>query len=263
MVCPVCGNVLSLSVDSKSLICDSRHCFDLAASGYVNLLAGRGGGDTKKAVRARSEFLDAGYYKPVADKLCDILSRHLPKGSAIIDAGCGEGYYTEALVKAGYPVLGFDISKHAVNAASKRLAKSKEAFFAVAGIFDMPVRDASFDGLVNIFAPFAEDEFFRVVKKSGIAAAVWAGPGHLAGLKSLLYDTPTNNEERKDLPKNKKTLDKVHVEYDIIVEGNKNIKNLFAMTPYFWRTSREDAGKLDALEKLVTAVDIFITVYEV
>ena len=48
---------------------------------------------------------------------------------------------------------------------------------------------------------------------------------------------------------------------NIDVVGNKNLQALFAMTPYYWRTSKDDAKKLDELDALTTDIDIIFSVY--
>ena len=50
--------------------------------------------------------------------------------------------------------------------------------------------------------------------------------------------------------------------YDITVNGNQNIKNLFAMTPYYWKTSQDDVKKLDGLESLHTEIDVIFEIYQ-
>ena len=62
-ICPVCKNELNKT--GKSFICSNGHCFDMAKSGYVNLLlksTGGNHGDNKLMVSARRDFLDKGYY---------------------------------------------------------------------------------------------------------------------------------------------------------------------------------------------------------
>ena len=59
LICPVCKS--ELYKDEKSYFCrgEKRHCFDISAVGHVNLCPGRAtGGDDKKAVRSRTEFLN-------------------------------------------------------------------------------------------------------------------------------------------------------------------------------------------------------------
>ena len=111
--CPICDGVLMLE-DQKTLYCNGqkRHAYDLSSSGYVNLSSPKqcGGGDTKEAVRARSAFLDAGYYKPISDKTLELLTLYGNGGERVVDAGCGEGYYTVQAAKNGFFISLFKFS---------------------------------------------------------------------------------------------------------------------------------------------------------
>ena len=149
--CPVCGGDIGISEDGRSLIClgGKRHLFDIASAGYVNLSGPKysGSGDSKELVRSRSEFLRAGYYEKFADSVCSLAKKYA-EGGMIIDAGCGEGYYTLKMAEFA-DVAGIDLSKFAVTAAAKYESREqKNALFAVAGIFDMPFRDESADAVV-------------------------------------------------------------------------------------------------------------------
>ena len=250
-------------------MCDGvrQHCFDFSASGYVNLaLPGQSaGGDSKQAVRARSNFLNQEYYKPIANALCDALSSHVKsKERLVIDAGCGEGYYSVRLAESGFLVFGADLSKFAVDAAAKRATRAgcSNAFFAVGSVFEIPVADACASAVINVFAPCAEKEFIRVLKKDGVLAIALAGPNHLMGLKRAIYDHPRFNEGRADLPQEMKLLDEICVKDEITVIGTEAIGNLFAMTPYYWKTSKEDSEKLLSLTRLTTEVDVRILLYQ-
>ena len=264
--CPVCGGELSLA-DQKSLVCDGarRHCFDLSSKGHVNLAVGHtGGGDPKEAVRARSEFLRRGYYSKFADAVCEALSQYLPSGAdTVIDAGCGEGYYTERIAeKCSVSAVGFDLSKAAVESAAARAKREgrDDLFYAVGGIFSMPVKDECADGVVNLFAPCAEDEFIRVLKKDGVLLVAGAGEDHLFGLKKRVYDTPYKNEKRSDQPVKLKHLRHISVKYDLEIENEEDKQALFSMTPYYYRTSKENAARLLGAP-LVTEVEFDIDVY--
>ena len=59
-----------------------------------------------------------------------------------------------------------------------------------------------------------------------------------------------------------KLLGSERLKYNICVNGTENIKNLFAMTPYYWKTSQDDAKKLDNVEKLDTEIDIIFEIYQ-
>ena len=271
MSCPLCRQSMSLrwanEGTSVSLVCSGgrTHCYDIASSGYVNLATPghTDGGDSKEAVRARRDFLSLGLYEPAAKALAEALSRHAKEG-VLIDAGCGEGYYSEHLAKEGFSVAGVDLSRPAVDAAAKRLARAAvpHGFFGVASVYKLPFADESASAVVNVFAPCAEQEFLRVLKPGGILAVMYAGPDHLMGLKHAIYDSVHQNDGRADLPLHMKQIDEQRVTFEIRVEGTEALLNLFAMTPYYWKTSREDGEKLKKLSELTTTVDMMIAIYQ-
>ncbi len=264
LACPVCK--AELVKEEKSYFCNGakRHCFDISASGHANLCPGRStGGDDKRAVRSRTDFLNLGYYAPISDKICDILS-DLSGESFIIDAGCGEGYYSNNIAsKTGACVLGFDLSKEAIISASKSARRSclDNARFFVGGIYDLPVIDGGADAITNIFAPCSEEEFSRALKIDGRLVVVTAGKNHLLGLKKAIYDNVYTNDERADMPKNMQLEEKHTVSYVATIEGADAVRNLFSMTPYSYRTSEKDMQKLNALTSVTTEIEVDIFVY--
>ena len=264
--CPHCTN--GMRIENKSLVCMGikKHCFDFGGGGYVNFGSPTqsGGGDSKSAVRARSAFLNLDHYLPVAEALKNTVSRLVGEdGGIVIDAGCGEGYYSEKIASTGLSVLGADLSKFAVDAAAKRTnaAGYENAFFTVASVFSLPVKDSCASAVINVFAPCSEEEYSRVLKENGVLVVVSAGQSHLMGLKKLIYDEAHENTERADMPQHMELIDQKNIKYSIRVEGNEAVKNLFAMTPYYWRTSQKDAEKLDSIDSLETEIDMLLTVY--
>lgn len=260
--CPVCHADMTLADGVLSCCGTRRHCFDVASAGYVNLASAKaaGGGDDADLIRARTAFLSAGHYAPVAREITALLAQYAPSGS-VLDAGCGEGYYTGEMARAGHTAFGIDLSKRGVLHAAKSAKRAGTgAFFAVAGIFDLPVRDASFDAVTSIFAPVSEAEFSRVLKKGGVLLLAGAGEEHLYSLKKVLYDTPYRNEPRADLPCGMTLLETRRVRYVAAME-NADLQNLFAMTPYFYRTSEAGRARLAATPRLDVDVDVEIAVY--
>lgn len=262
--CPVCSSDVYVSEDGKSLYCcgRKRHCFDFSADGYVNL-ARQGMGDTKGAVNARRSFLSKDYYLPVADKLCGLVGKYAGGDAIVIDAGCGEGYYTNKLAKNELFVFGFDLSKYGIAAAAKAARRNgaDNTFYSVASIFELPVKDKSVDCAVNIFAPCAEEEYLRVLKNEGILIVVGAGREHLWGLKNILYDNIYENNERADLPVTAELVEHVTEKYDIELNSQEDIDNLFSMTPYYWRTSESDKEKLRNIGRMKTTVEFEFYIY--
>ena len=181
----------------------------------------------------------------------------------MLDAGCGEGYYTNMLAEKAGAVLGFDLSKFGVSAASKAAKRAclDNVFYATASVFELPVKDDSVDCVVNIFAPCAEQEYMRSLKSGGVLIVVGAGKNHLMGLKRALYDSTYENGERADLPVNMSLEETITKAFDISVNGKEHIEALFSMTPYYWRTSVSDKDKLLSLDTLNTEVEFEIRVY--
>ena len=265
LICPVCGCGLEYNGEC-SLICKGgRHTFDISAKGHVNLALGHsGGGDPKEAVRSRSEFLRKDYYLPFASEVCRVLSEYMGEGAeTVVDAGCGEGYYTEMIAeKCSVGVVGFDLSKAAVESAAGRAVRNgrEDLLFSVAGIYEMPIADGCADAVVNLFAPCAEKEFLRVLKKGGVLLVAGAGENHLYGLKKRIYDTPYKNEPRGDLPTDMKHVFHTTVRFDLLLESEADKQALFSMTPYYYRTSKENAERLIGAP-LETEAEFDIDVY--
>ena len=258
--CPVCGG--DMAREGNSLFCNGarRHCFDMAKEGYVNLASAKasGGGDDAALISARTAFLGGGHYAPIADRVCAMLRQHIP-GGTVVDAGCGEGYYTARMAKSGLCAFGIDLSKRGIRHAAKS-AGTDRAFFAVAGIFDLPVADGAANGVVSLFAPVCEEEFLRVLRPGGVALLVGAGPDHLFDLKRVLYDTPYQNEPRADAPSHMERLSEERLDFSMELDASA-LQALFAMTPYFYRTSAAGRARLDALERLTVGAQVDIALY--
>ncbi len=274
--CPVCNS--SLSEDERTLQCEHRHTFDRAKQGYFNLLIQKKGtshpGDDAAMVRARTAFLDGGYYAPFSDGVNALCEKALSETDAtsplLIDAGCGEGYYTNRLyatLSKVYPslrTLGCDLSKEAVaHAAKTAKAAHKTACcgYTVASLFSIPAADECAHGIISLFAPIAEEEFARILAPGGFLLVAVPAERHLFGLKTAIYDTPYENELRRDAFDHFTLTHVERIAYEINVETNAHIEALFGMTPYYWKTSVADTKKLSALDTLKTEVAFDLLLY--
>ena len=262
--CPHCKASMYLSENGKSAYCHGakRHCFDFSADGYLAM--GQGGGDSKEAVRARKSFLSKDYYLHGAEEICRVASKYINSSSYVVDAGCGEGYYTNKLAAITENTVGFDLSKFACSAAAKSAKQQgvTNALYITGSVFELPLFDGCADMVVNVFAPCAEDEYSRVLADGGYLVVVGAGENHLMGLKEALYENTYVNTSRADMPKGMALVEKVVCSFDIEVCGNEDIGNLFLMTPYYWRTRESDKEKLLSLDTLKTKIEFEISVYK-
>ena len=265
-LCPICRE--ELSNHDNSLKCPQNHSFDFSKSGYVNLLNpgkknNAKAGDSKEMINARSSFFKCDAYMPIANKLSRIISSI--DNNVIVDAGCGEGFYTKNLAKTNTEstVFGFDMSKFGCEHGAKEAKREgiKNVRYAVSNIFDLPLPDNSTDVVTSLFAPVASKENERLIKSGGHMIVVSAGVDHLNGLKSILYDTPYSNEEKILSYKNFSLVTVENLKYDVQINGNDTIKSLFTMTPYYHRTSLEDKAKLESIDSLKTTIEVNFAIY--
>lgn len=260
--CPVCGAGMQSDAEGRSVRCLGirTHSYDVARSGYLNLTSPADGvGDGKDAVRARTQFLNDGYYAPLSDAVNTLLDEL--GTDTVLDAGCGEGYYTNRMA-VRRTVLGVDLSRDGIDTAAKSAKRDGTgASFFVGSLYKLPVQDAIVDTVTNLFAPCAEAEFSRALRQNGSLILVGAGERHLLGLKERLYDNPYLNPGRADLPVHMQLIEKRRLTYEITVKGQDTVNALFSMTPYYWRTSESDRKRLAGLEELSTEVDFDIYVF--
>lgn len=260
--CPKCDN--ALVQEGNSARCALGHSYDFAKEGYINLLLSATGGthgDAKGMVEARRRFLETGAYAPLREKIATLVRAYLPKGGTLLDAGCGEGYYTQAMaeaVDACGRVVAFDISKEAVRRTAKRC---RTVDCAVASAYAVPLLAGSVDLLTEIFSPFAKEEFCRLLKEDGIFLMVIPEREHLYALKEAIYDTPYKNEPASTALDGFRLLENVELQYSLTVE-NAALRDLFYMTPYAYRTDAEGRKRVEELSSLTTQAHFRILVYQ-
>lgn len=262
--CPVCGGLLQ---GDKTFKCENNHSFDKNKHGYLNLLmsnasASKRHGDDKLMVISRSEFLEKGYYAPVREALLSALKAHTRSGMRILDAGCGEGWYTayfaQQLAEYTPTVAGVDISKDALRQSAKRGLTE----LAVASTAKLPVASGSCHAVLNIFSPPELKEFHRVLCNDGVLIRALPMENHLLGLKQAVYDNALLNPAPVTDIEGYTLADAVPVQYEITLNGSDDIWNLFTMTPYYYKTGRADQEKLKALTTLTTQVEILVLTYK-
>ena len=268
--CPLCGAAMIQS--EHSYRCPSGHAFDQAAAGYVHLLPAnrkhsQNPGDDKDMVAARSVFLSKGYYEPLRTTLCEMAVKSLQNrlSPALLDSGCGEGYYTaqihRSLRSAGLSprIAGVDLSKFALRRAAKQLPEGE---FAVASVYHLPLMDQSIDLLTNIFSPLSVEEFSRVLKPGGFFYYVVPSALHLWEMKQVLYSNPYKNPVKQEDYPGFSWQGAQQVRYTVHLENSTDIMALFGMTPYAWKTPKEGVERLAKLESLDTQIGFDIHCYQ-
>ena len=265
--CPICG--APLEREARSYLCPNRHSYDISKEGYTHLLPANrkhsaAPGDDKEMAAARRDFLSKGYYAPLLDTLCREIDQRTGSAPALLDTGCGEGYYTAGIAAhlraAGKAprFAGTDISKFILRYAAKR---DRDIEFAVASSSRLPVGDESIDILLNCFSPLFLEEFHRVLKPGGFFLYVVPAADHLWEMKQVLYDEPYPNEEKETPYEGFAYEAIVPVDADIHLEHQADIQSLFRMTPYAWKTPKEGKERLASLEQLTCRIAFRVHIF--
>ena len=265
-ICPVCGS--NFNISTHQFVCEKNHSFDIAKDGYCNLLVGRGRsthGDNREMVVARREFLSLGHYRPLADRVATLTLESTSCGAGVLDAGCGEGYYTATVETALYErdgrsdVYAFDISKDAASRCAKR---NPRIHTAVAGSYRMPFSDGSIATVINTFSPMAEDEVWRVLMPGGRFILAVPDADHLIELKAIIYDEPYRNALRDSQISGFTLVSDERLRYPFTLTSSAEVTSLFMMTPYAYRTSSTGRERVKAIDRLTVTADFHIYVYE-
>ena len=264
-ICPLCHT--PLSADPNSFKCQNNHCFDISKTGYVNLLTGsgkKGHGDDKLMVKARHDFLSKDYYGHLRNALKKEVSDIAVLGDALLDSGCGEGYYTSAFAdvmkeKSSCEIFGIDLSKEALKHAAK---SCPTVSFAAASAYHLPFQNESFNILTSVFAPLALEEFQRVLKKGGFFITAIPLEDHLFSLKKAIYDTPYKNKPEPTELEGFELINSREIKKVITLTSGEDINNLFKMTPYYYKTSAKDQEKLNHIDKLEVETDFLLLTYK-
>jgi len=190
ILCPVRDCRLPLTRDSRMLRCERGHSFDVARSGYVNLLQpqerrSKNPGDTLEAVAARRRLHERGVTAPLCIAIGAMLGAR--GGDAVLDAGCGDGYYLGSLAQEfGFSAHGIDISIPAVDAAARKYPGC-EWIVGNADRF-IPYSDGAFSAVMSITARMNAAEFRRVLCADGRLLVALPAPDDLIELRGVGRD---------------------------------------------------------------------------
>src|SRR4026209_259966 len=96
LLCPVRDCHMALVREERRVVCPRGHAFDIARSGYINLLQpqerrSKQPGDMAVALAARRSLHDSGVSAPILKALLNLIGPS--RSEVVLDAGCGEGFY--------------------------------------------------------------------------------------------------------------------------------------------------------------------------
>ncbi len=169
LLCSVRNCRQPLLREERRVACSNGHSFDIARSGYINLLQpqdrrSKHPGDTADAVAARRRLHERSVAAPLLQSVAGLLGAD--PADVVLDAGCGDGFDLGTLAgQAGFAAHGVDISIPAVHAAARSFPRS-EWIVCNADRF-VPYADQTFSIALSITGRMNSAEFRRVLRDDG------------------------------------------------------------------------------------------------
>ena len=255
--CPACHSQMAFR-NHNSLACFEGHCFDLSKYGYLNFVPSKAKADKTKYTRdfyeSRRRTFQSDFYNPVKEAIQLILD-NCPT-ARVLDAGCGEGFFTSALMK-NCDAYAIDIQKAAIVLAAK---ESKHIKWIVGDLANIPLQSASIDVLLNIFAPASYPEFTRLLTGEGFVIKVIPGNRHFIELreraKGQLHKEYSNERVLQLLSKNFDCFDRKRISYQLPVT-KPQLADLIQMTPLMFNVNR-DTLSLNDIECISLDIEIIV-----
>jgi 23S rRNA (guanine745-N1)-methyltransferase len=249
LLCPVCS--ADLFLEGNSLVCANGHTFDISSKGSVDLRRKATHLDHYDAefFEARRKAFEYGLYSQLSSELKNLIAgitSHGPNNprAVILDAGCGEGYFSRILEAT----IGLDLSIDGIRVAAR--GGGSDCQWVCGDLANMPVRDECVDIILNIFSP-AQYQQFRRVSPHGIVVKVIPGVHHMEELRALMGLGPSTDSSgsMELLGKNARILDTVDCLQTSEVEDIQHARLVAHMSPVaFDRQSVESRlGKLTSI----------------
>jgi 23S rRNA (guanine745-N1)-methyltransferase len=172
LACTVRDCGAPLAQRGGAFVCRRGHSYDIARSGYLNLLQpqdrrSRFAGDSKAAIEARARLLAHGIGGTILNEFVDrAAALDLPEDAVAVDLGCGGGDALAAISSlSSVSGIGIDLSTAAAEFAARRFP----ALTWVVANADrrLPLLEDSVDLILSLHGRRNPSECARVLTRSG------------------------------------------------------------------------------------------------
>lgn len=203
------------------------HSFDIARSGYVNLLQpqdsrARDPGDAADAIAARRRLLDAGTGTALLEALDSLITGlGLPPRARALDIGSGEGSLLGALAaRFDLDAAGLDLSARAADLAARR---HPGVLWLVANADrGLPFADGSLDLVLSITARRCPAECGRVLAPGGHLVVAVPAPDDLSELRVAVLGSASREDRLTKL------IEEHATRFELIGQGESRERRTFS-----------------------------------
>lgn len=204
LACPVRSCHQPLRLLARTWTCSNQHTFDVARSGYVNLLQPQdrrspGAGDSAAAVDARRRLLAGGIGAAIVDAfVARAATLSANPGDVVCDLGCGAGDAL-ARLRARQPIdaIGIDLSAAAINVAARRFP---DATWVVANADRrLPLLDCRVSLVLSLHARRNPAECDRVLRPGGHLLLAVPAPDDLIELRQATQGAGVERDRVADI----------------------------------------------------------------
>lgn len=191
LACTVRDCGLALERVERRLVCPRGHSYDVARSGYVNLLQpqdrrSKAAGDTRDAMEARARLLSAGVGRTILDAVVTRAAALAPRErSFVVDLGSGSGEALALLAaRRSITGIGIDLSVAAVDWAARRY---EQLMWVVANADRrLPLVDHRVDLILSLHGRRNPAECARVLSSHGVLLVAVPADDDLIELRALV-----------------------------------------------------------------------------
>jgi 23S rRNA (guanine745-N1)-methyltransferase len=191
LACSVRDCGLALERRDRALVCSAGHSFDIARSGYVNVLQPQDrrstrAGDSKAAVEARAALERAGLGRHLVGAVIEkIVELGVRPNAVTVDLGSGSGEMLGRLSAArSIAAIGIDLSVAAIEYSARRFPS---VTWVVANADRrLPLLDGSVDVVLSIHGRRNPSECARVLTPAGILFVVVPAADDLIELRAFV-----------------------------------------------------------------------------
>ena len=203
--CPVRGCHEPLGQRDRSFVCPQAHTYDIARSGYINLLGPQDrkslhAGDSRDAVEARAALIADGVGRGVIDAViaCAGAVANLPDTPVVVDLGSGSGetlgLFAEQRAMTG---IGIDLSTAAAAHAARRFPSL--TWVVANADRRLPLLDGQVDLVLSVHARRNPGECRRVLAPSGRLVVAIPAVDDLIELRELVQGNAVTRDRTPQL----------------------------------------------------------------